>query len=50
MKNRSDGELGRGRKQLLDNVKETGGCCKLKTKHETALYGELALVEAVDRS
>jgi hypothetical protein len=41
---------GRSCKQLLDDLKETKGYCKLNRKHYTALCGELVLQEAVDVS
>jgi hypothetical protein len=44
------GRRGRGRKQLLDDLKETRGYWKLKAKALVALCGEFALEEATDLS
>ena len=45
------GRRGRRRKQLLDDLKETRGYCKLKEEAvDGAIYAELALEEAMDLS
>jgi len=44
------GIRGRRRKELLGDLKEKRGYCKLKRKHYIAPCGELALEEIVDLS
>ena len=44
------GREGRRLKQLLDDLKETRRCCKLKGSGTRSLSGEFALEDAMDIS